>query len=392
MKANELDLLPLISQAFPGMTEAEAHRLIEGGEIRQYPAGAVMCQEGRQEDTFYIILEGEARVTKYINDDEARLLQILRRGDFFGEIALIHETARTASVTAISPLTVLEIRKAAFNEVMKQSSHMSLAIARELSNRLRENNDLAVEDLRLKASELADAYQQLAEQSYARRVFLTTIAHELRTPLTVINGYVEMLRSGKMPPQSQSMALNKIADHLQRVTSLVNDLLFLQEMDLIGEKRETVDIAQLVQVQAAAMHEMAKTNQCPIALEIEPDLRPVYGDQAMLGRAIGAVLHNAVKFSPNGGEIRIAVETDGNDALRIVVEDHGIGIPPNLLPRIFERYFHTDRRGEHVFEGAGLGLAIAKQVIESHGGQITAQSVEGQGTTVTLRLPVVHTN
>ncbi len=390
MNPAQPNLLPLILQAFPGMTEAEARRLIEGGEIRHYPVGAVMCQEGRQEDTFYIILEGEARVTKYINDNEVRLLQTLHRGDFFGEIALIHETARTASVTAVSPLTVLEIRKAAFNEVMKQSSHMALAIARELSNRLRENNDLAVEDLRLKARELADAYQQLAEQSYARRVFLTTIAHELRTPLTVINGYVEMLRSGKMPPQSQGMALEKIANHLQRVISLVNDLLFLQEMDLIGEKREAVDIAQLVRVQVASMHAMAKTNQCPITLEIEPDLPPVYGDQAMLGRAIGAVLHNAVKFSPNGGEIRVTVAADGDDALRIVVEDHGLGIPPDLLPRIFDRYFHTDRRGEHVFEGAGLGLAIAKQVVESHGGQITAHSVEGKGTTVTIRLPIVH--
>ena len=386
---NDIDLLPLILQAFPGMTETEAQRLVEGGEIRRYPLGAVLCREGRQEDTFYIILDGEARVTKYINDDEVRLLQVLRRGDFFGEIALIHETARTASVTAVSPLTVLEIRKTAFNEVMKRSSHMALAIARELSRRLRENNDLAVEDLRLKARELADAYQQLAEQSYARRVFLTTIAHELRTPLTVINGYVEMLRSGKMPPQSQNMALDKIADHLQRVTSLVNDLLFLQEMDLIGEKREAVEIAQLVRVETASLHKMANEHNCPITLEIEPNLPPVYGDYAMLGRAVRAVLHNAIKFSPNGGEIRVTVAADGDDALRIVVEDHGIGIPPELLPRIFDRYFHTDRRGEHVFEGAGLGLAIARQVIESHGGEITAQSVEGEGTTVLLRLPIV---
>ncbi len=383
------DLLPLILEAFPGMAPEDARRLIEGGEIRHYPTGSVLCQEGRAEDTFYIILEGKARVTKYINADEARLLQVLRSGDFFGEIALIHNTVRTASVTAVSPLTVLEIHKAAFDDVMKQSAHMALAIARELSNRLRENNDLAVEDLRVKARELADAYQQLAEQSYARRVFLTTIAHELRTPLTVINGYVEMLRSGKMPPQSQEMALDKIANHLQRVTSLVNDLLFLQEMDLIGEKREALDFGQLVQAQVMAVHKAAEAQNCPLKVTIVPDLPPVYGDYAMLGRAIAAVLDNAIKFSPHGGEIVVAAENTPEGQVRLTVTDHGIGIPPDLLPRVFERYFHTDRRGEHVFEGAGLGLAIARQVVESHGGRITAHSVEGEGTTITITLPIV---
>ena len=135
---------------------------------------------------FYLMLEGEVQVTKVINQSEVRLLTNLGPGDFFGEMALIHNAPRAASVTTVQPTTVLEINKQIFDQMLHRNASVSLAMVREVSRRLRENDEMAIEDLRVKSQELALAYQQLAEQEYAQHEFLSTIAHELRTPLTAI--------------------------------------------------------------------------------------------------------------------------------------------------------------------------------------------------------------
>ena len=153
----------IIPRAFPGITAKETTELITNSQVHAYAPGTALCKENTVEDTFYIILEGEAEVTKIINRKEVRLLKTLRSGDFFGEMALIHNAPRAATVTAKSHLVALELNKEAFDRVLKNSSTMAMTMVREISNRLRTNDEMAVEDLRLRASELAEAYQQLAE-------------------------------------------------------------------------------------------------------------------------------------------------------------------------------------------------------------------------------------
>jgi len=184
----------IIPRAFPGIKPDEVEELIATSKVNTYPAGTVLCRENALETVFYMILEGDVEVTKVINQAEARVLKTLSAGDFFGEMALIHNAPRAATVTTKSDVVVLELDKDSFDRVLQHSSSVAMAMVREISERLRQNDEMAIEDLRMRASELAQAYQKLAEQDLARREFLTNVAHELRTPLMAASGYLQILQ------------------------------------------------------------------------------------------------------------------------------------------------------------------------------------------------------
>jgi len=380
-------LQEILRRSFPGISESEAQKILATGKTKRYLPGVDLTHEGVVEKIFYIILEGEVQVTKRVSDQESRMLKHLYAGDFFGEMALIHNAPRAATVTTTIPTTVIEINKDAFSALLQTSNSVSIAMVREVSRRLRENDEMAIEDLRVKAGELAIAYQQLAEMDYARHEFLTMIAHELRTPLMAANGYMQLIRSGMLPPDTLKNALETVANHLKDITTLTNDILFLQEMDLILPEFQSVDIGNLVE--NAVEQQRLLAEQCCVQFNtaIAPDLPPISADLKSLERAILAVINNAVKFSPDGGPVNINVAHEQNQ-IKIIVEDHGVGIPAEAHDRIFERFFHLDSVGGHLFRGLGLGLSIAKQVIHQHGGAINVQSRLGQGCTVTITLPV----
>jgi signal transduction histidine kinase len=375
----------ILQRAFPGIPDTEAEEMITFGKVHSYPPNAILTREGAVESTFYIILEGEVQVTKLINEVEARFLKHLKGGDFFGEMALINNVPRAATVTTTTPTTVLEIHKEAFSKLLEKSSSMSLAMVREVSRRLRENDEMAIGDLRFKARELADAYQQLAEQDYARHEFLTTIAHELRTPLTAVSGFLQLVRMGLMEGEQLTSALDTIARNVEDIITLTNDILFLQEMDLILPEFQPVDLGAIVSKLVEEMHPQAVKNAVGLKLHISPNIPAIPGDSKSLERAIDAVLDNAIKFSPDGGDV--CVEVDYNDTqLWVKIEDRGVGIPKEKISHIFDRFFRIDQVGGYLFRGLGLGLSIAKQVITQHGGEITVESELGKGSIFTILL------
>lgn len=375
----------IIPRAFPGITPGEVAELISNSQLKNYPAGVVLCHENALEDTFYLILEGEVEVTKVINNSETRLLKTLGAGDFFGEMALIHNAPRAATVKSLTPLIVLEISREAFDRVLKRSSSIALAMVREISRRLRENDKMAIDDLRLRAGELAEAYQKLAELDLARREFLTNVAHQLRTPLTVANGYLDLIQKGTVPAERLPEALDTVARNVHAIMALVNDILFVQEMDLILAKFKPVDIEAVIREVVSHYAEKADQSGVRLHVEADPDLQPVSGDVRHLERAFAALVDNAIKFSPHGGDVHIRI-TNRDEQVMIAIKDQGIGIPADKLPKIFNRFYHLDRSGDQLFEGVGLGLAITKQVIDQHKGRIEVESQPHQGSTFTIWL------
>jgi signal transduction histidine kinase len=373
--------------AFPGISPGEVAELINNSKLTNYPAGTVLCHENAIEDTFYLILEGEVEVTKVINNRETRLLKKLTAGDFFGEMALIHNAPRAATVKALTHLISLEIHKDAFDQVLKNRSSVSLAMVREISRRLRENDELAIDDLRMRASELAEAYQKLAEQEVARRDFLTNVSHQLRTPLTAASGYLQMLQKGAIPAEKAAEVMELVTRNVQQIASLVNDILFVQEMDLILEQFEPVNLVDLVR--QVASRQAGKMEARKIALRVKPDLflAPVMGDRQNLERAFTALLDNAIKFSPDGGRVEIHLRRKG-EQIGVEISDQGIGIQPEILPHIFERFYHMDKSGDQLYDGLGLGLAITKQVIEQHKGHLDVISTPGKGSTFIMWLNI----
>lgn len=384
----EIEPIHVVCRAFPEMTDQEAAEMVALGNVHSYTIDTLLCSEGSVEHTFYILLEGEVEVTKVINETQDRFLANLKPGDFFGEMALIQDAPRAASVRTISPVTVLEIYKDHFEDLVHRNSSMSMAMVRVVTRRLRENNDLAIEDLRLKAAELASAYQRLAEEEFARSEFLTVVAHELRTPLTAASGFVEMVRLQNIQGEMLHLVLDTVSNNLQQIIGLVNNILFLQEMEIILPSFITVDVGKVVASTVEKQRTQAEKNKIGMSFLIAPALPGISADPNSLERAISAILDNAVKFSPDGGEIQVLVGFDLQEVW-IKVRDAGVGIPPEALTRVFDRFFHLEEVCGHLFRGVGLGLSIAKAVIELHKGRIEVESELGKGSTFTILLPAL---
>jgi len=375
----------IIPRAFPGIKPPEIEELIANSMVRSYMPGTILCRENAIEDRFYMILEGEAEVTKRINNTEERLLKTLSPGDFFGEMALIHNAPRAATVTVKTALTTLELDKTSFDRVLHNSSSIAMAMVSEISNRLRQNDQMAVDDLRMRASELAEAYQKLAEQELARREFLTNIAHELRTPLMVASGYLQMLQKGIMSGDQLTAGIDTVSRNVQQIATLVNDILFLQEMDLVLPDFQAVNIDDVARQVADRYSEKATERGVNLRFAHSPGVPPVSGDAKTLERALMALVDNAIKFSPKGGDVDIRLSATG-DKVIISVEDHGIGIAAENMPRIFNRFYHLDKQENDLFGGVGLGLAITRQVIEQHQGSLDVRSEPGKGSVFTVTL------
>jgi signal transduction histidine kinase len=375
----------IIPRAFPGIKPDEIEALIAHSSIHTYEPGTVICRENAVEDRFYMILEGEAEVTKNINHTDARLLKTLCPGDFFGEMALIHNSPRAATVTVKIALTALELDKAAFNQVLHNSTSIALAMISEISDRLRQNDQMAVDDLRMRASELAEAYQKLAEQEVARREFLSSVAHQLRTPLMVATGYLQLLQKGIMTGDQLTAGIDTVARNVQQIATLVNDILFLQEMELVLPEFQAVDMNEITRQGLERYARQAADSGISLLFTPHPGLPPASGDARSLERALMALVDNAIKFSPKGASVLIRTMLDG-EKIQVAVEDHGMGISPDSLPRIFDRFYHIDRSGDELFNGIGLGLAITRQVIEQHHGTLEVASEPGKGSTFTITL------
>jgi signal transduction histidine kinase len=378
--------IEVMQKAFPGMETSEANRIVKLGTLMTVTEDTVLCHEGKFESVFYILMQGNVVVTKVINDSETRVLKHLGAGDFFGEMAIIHDAPRAATVSTVSPTVVLALEKEAFSNLLEKNSSISLAMVREVSRRLRENDEMAIEDLREKASELASAYQQLAELEVARNEFLTVLAHELRTPLMAANGYLQIAQSGMLKETELKSAIETISHHVQDITSLVNNLLFLQEMNLILPDLTPSDLGSIVSNAIKQFQPVAEKNNVEFIYSIPDEKMLVRASPKSLERAFSAILDNAIKFSPQGGPVSIDLARDEKET-RVKISDHGVGISPEALPHIFDRFFHTDQIGKDLFRGIGLGLSIAREVIQQHGGRIEVSSQEGVGSSFTIFLP-----
>ena len=377
----------IIPRAFPGIKAGEVEELIANSKINSYPTGAVLCRENAVEQTFYMILDGEVEVTKLVNNTESHLMKTLSAGDFFGEMALIHNAPRAATVSAKTPLVVLELNKEGFNRVLQHSSSVAMAMVKEISNRLRQNDEMAIEDLQMRAGELAQAYQKLAEQDLTRREFLTNVAHELRTPLMAANGYLQILKKGFLTGDSLIEAIGTVSRNVEHIVTLVNDILFLQEIELVLPDFQPVDMPKIAATVMNKYAKKAEERHVRLKVRNERSVPQVAGDPKSLERALTALVDNAIKFSPQGGDVEISFTTRGQHLL-VSVEDHGIGITPEARANIFDRFYHLEKSGDELFGGLGIGLSITRQVIEQHQGKLDVESKPGKGSTFTLSIPL----
>jgi PAS domain S-box-containing protein len=220
--------------------------------------------------------------------------------------------------------------------------------------------------------------------------FLATLSHELRTPLNAVLGWVQMLQVGELPPSRAQQAVEVIDRNVRLQAQLIEDILDVSRI-ITGKleiDRVPVSMSQLLEAILAGIGPAAEAAGLILRQEIAADLPPIEGDPKRLHQVLNNVLSNAVKFTPSGGTVVLRCGAD-DSALKIEVEDSGIGIEAGFMPFVFDRFRQADTRSTRTHGGLGLGLSIARHLVEQHGGAIRAQSEgQGRGTTISIRLPV----
>jgi signal transduction histidine kinase len=248
---------------------------------------------------------------------------------------------------------------------------------------------LDVTSSRMVESALRERNEALEEADRLKTAFVSNMSYELRTPLTSIGGFAEMLAggyAGELTPTAWDY-VNAILESVVRLSALIDNVLDLTQSDsgslLLAE--EQIDLADLCSDVAGALGLVAGQGDPEFAADLDPSLGTVTGDRRRLGQAIGNLLRNALQYTPSGG--RVLLHGIGDQAgAAITISDNGPGISPGDQARLFDRFHRMAAPGGRS-EAVGLGLPLARQFVEAHGGAIELHSEVGEGTTVTIRLP-----
>jgi len=238
---------------------------------------------------------------------------------------------------------------------------------------------------------LSQALAQQQELDELKNTFIQNVSHELRTPLAIIRGYAELLLAGDLGALSgqQFQSVEVMARRARMLSKMLDDLLAILAVETRKFEKESVDLVRLTQLAITDFQASLKKAGLSLTATIAPDVPQVYADAAHLRRVLDNLLGNALKFTPEGGHIAVTLSCLDSRVV-LDVSDTGIGIPSEELSKIFERFYQVDGSSKRRFGGVGLGLALVKEIIESHEGTVDVTSVEGEGTTFRIVLPVLE--
>ena len=384
------DIKEFLRPIFFGLEEKDLDELAQTAVVRSFPAGAVICQEGEEGDALYIIVQGHVDIVKQFPDDESeRFLRRSGPGEVVGEMALLQEGGRTATVRAVEPLTVLEIGRDSFLTVLGRSPSLSVRILVRLTGRLRDADRQAIADLSQANKELTRALRQLERMDQAKSDFIQVSAHELRTPVAALMGYAQMMQYNSTVQENPGLQplVEGVVASTKRLHRVFNSILDVSRVVTGGIKihRSPVNILVILDGIFLEFKQVQEERNLTLEREGLADLPFYPGDPDLLYKMFYHLVNNAIKYTPDGGRITVTgrmvdVPNLGRCA-EVAVEDTGIGIAPQDLDLIFEKFYRIGEVALHssgttTFKGGGpgLGLTIAQGVVMAHGGRIWAES------------------
>jgi len=253
-------------------------------------------------------------------------------------------------------------------------------------------NARLVQSLNAHGRELEAANRRMGELNQLKSSFLSAVSHELRTPLTSIHAYLDSLRDDLSDRQGVEAPLRFVGileEEARRLNDLIDSVLSFSHLERGSNPMEfkLLDAREAVGIAAGALRPLAEAKKVSLETDVpDADIR-IEADLDLLKQLLLHLGGNAVKFTAPGGQVRIAAQADSDHGLVLTVSDSGIGIPENQLDRVFERFYQVDQSLVRRFGGTGLGLALCKSIVEVHGGTIMVESVVGEGSTFTVRLP-----
>jgi signal transduction histidine kinase len=393
-----------------GETTCTRLLVVDDEESVALTVGEVLRQEGFEVTTASSGSEAVARLDESAYDlvltdlhmeggDGISVLEEVKRRDSF--IITIVLTGFASVESAIAAL-----RHGAYDYLIKPCliddlkftvrrgiEHRCLMLAeREARMGLEQLNRELEERVTERTAELQRLNNDLEQANRAKDMFLATLSHELRTPLTPVLGWVNLLRSGGLDERGIAQALDTIERNARLQARLIDDLLDISRI-VSGKLRFEPEPVDLNSVIAAAV-ETVKANATArrVELNFKPSDAPlvVQGSPVRLQQIVWNLLSNAVKFTEGGGRVSARVENSNKEA-RVIIEDTGIGIAPEFLPHVFDRFRQADPSTTRQFGGLGLGLAIVDALVKLHKGHVTAESEGlGRGSRFTFAMPCVH--
>lgn len=354
--------------------------------------GDIICEEGGKADRFYIVIGGQVEVWKNYHEPKPDLLAVHGPGHFFGEMGLIDELPRSATVVAKEKTRVLYLNRVDFRRLITERSSIALSVMTAISFMVRNSNDAYVEDLRKRNAELEKAYAELekaqAEMLRSERLstlgkFSSLILHDIRNPLSALKCELELMQAEKDEPAKLDARIAQGLSDVERLERLAGEFLDYSR----GEVRLDLTVIKpslLLNEAAGDLNDRLSKAQKPIAIKIEP----LYDEAAILDaervrRAVHNIADNALKaMSDSGGTLTMrSVKKDSS--LVFEVSDTGEGMSPEVQAHLFEPFYSVSGKG-----GTGLGMLIVKNIVEAHGGSVNVQSEQGRGSTVSLCFPL----
>jgi len=402
IQIDNYDKISLLRLAFKGLEDHELQGMAELTQLRSYPPDHILCHEGAYEDVFYILAEGSVVISKKMLEEAGeRVLRVGGRGDLLGEMALIQNAPRAATVRTLTECITLEMGKKDFETLLSQSPRMAIDIIRITLDRMRANDHMAI-------AELQRTNNVLRQLDRNKLDFIQVAAHELRTPLTVLNGYVKLLRS--FPDIRTNAALGEVLDGILKGSDRIHEVVNLM-LDVTRIDTETLRVAAVPVLLTRIINDLvqgfakaAEERKIAITIEHAANTPEIYGDPELIQKALYHLVVNAIKYTPDGGKVTISTRPglidDEIPGLEIAVRDTGIGLDSEQHGLVFEKFYQVGSvaihsSGKTTFKGGGpgLGLAIVRGIARAHGGKVWVESsghdeTTFPGSTFYLQLPI----
>ena len=321
------DKIPLLQLAFKGLDDDELQEMAELTEFRTYPPNYVLCREGANEDIFYIIADGKVIISKNMGEDGGeRVLRIGGRGEMVGEMSMIQNVPRAATVRTSTECTVLEMERQDFETILSRSPRMAMDIIRITLDRMRANDKTMIEDLQ-------KSNKVLRQLDRNKMEFIQVAAHELRTPLTVLKGYVNVLGSFASKDGNQSLGdvIQGILKGTERIYEIVNLMLDVTRIDAENLKVSFVPVPykHVIEDVVKGFKNALVERNLRVNIQHAEGSPTINGDPALIQKALYQLIINAIKYTPDGEQIKITTRPvkmmDNTPGVEIAIRDSGIG-------------------------------------------------------------------
>ncbi|MBN1697156.1 MAG: cyclic nucleotide-binding domain-containing protein [Spirochaetales bacterium] len=374
---------------FQDLTDNEIKKIINVCHKKIFEPGDIVFIEGDKANRFYIVISGAVEVWKDFNTSKAELLAVHGPGHLFGEMALIDDKPRSATIVAGTRTQLLYISGKDFQKIIRENSSIAHSILKSITSMVRKSNESYVENLREQNKELERTNKELketqeellrAERLSALGKFSSLILHDIKNPLSILRGYAEMIQMNPQDQEKVKKNVAKIISEADRINRLASELLDFSK----GDIRLTISIVNIEEFINHFIDSITdKFNALKIRIKADIEFKDsILMDRERMLRVFLNLANNSANAMPNGGEFCIKISSK-DTYLYFEVSDTGEGMSDDVLKKIFEPFFSFSKTG-----GTGLGMSIVKSIIDAHEGVLSVSSKEFEGTSFTIAIPI----